>query len=694
MFTPKNILLIVVSTLLLHTKSPADIITDGTVGQAMTLTGPDFRISDTLGQQVGGNLFHSFKLFDINAGERATFTGPTSVANILARVTGGNASFIDGTLRSEIPNANLYLLNPSGILFGKNANLDISGSFHASTADYLRLGGNGLLDARHPNNSVLTVAPPEAFGFLDNPAPISIQKSFLRVDDGKTLSVLGGDLQIEDSILYAPNGQINLVAVNSTGEVIPTLSDLAVVSFEKLGTITLSQQSSATLRQVGIANIDVSGTSGGRIFIRAGQFFSEKGWVFAATKGNKKAGVDVFIDGKMHLINGTRISANNHGNGQGGDITIRTKTLLVSGLNTEFANPFFQVSAITTNNLNSGTGGNIQITTSSLEMNPGLIQAATAGSGNAGNIHVEAQQVVLRNLTNIENLPTNIGVDTRASGNAGNLTINATDFISLSNDSLISAGASTEKSSGNAGNIVLDTKNMTLKNQGFIINLSEGSGDAGLIKITTDTASLTHKSGITTQSLHAGGGNINLSVRESLYLNESRITAEAQGIESHHHGGNLFIRKPQFLILNNSRLLANAYAGNGGNIRITTEYFIQSSDSRLDASSQLGIDGKIEIESLDDDFSEKFTVLPSTFSDATLPTRCAARSGTNLSRFIVTGPEILPESPHALSVHIPSQLLDSLNDKPNNESNTSALNSQISRLFMGCRRHSNWSPNL
>jgi filamentous hemagglutinin family protein len=687
MLTPKNILLIVVSTLLLHTKSPADIITDGTVGQAMTLTGPDFRINNTLGQQVGGNLFHSFKLFDINAGERATFTGPTSVANILARVTGGNASFIDGTLRSEIPNANLYLFNPSGILFGKNASLDLSGSFHASTADYLRLGENGQFDARHPNNSVLTVAPPEAFGFLDNPAPISIQKSFLRVEEGKTLSVLGGDLEIEDGTLYAPNGQINLVAVNSTGEVVPTLSDLAVESFENLGKIKLSQQSSATFKQIEIngesvelANIDVSGASGGRVFIRAGQFFSEKGWIRADTEENKNGlDIDVFIDGETHLTNGAWIGADNLGSGQGGDIAIRTKVLLLSGLNTESSDPLDQVSAITTNNLNSGTGGNIQITTSSLEMNPGLIQAATAGSGNAGNIHVEAQQVVLRDLSNI-------GVDTVASGNAGNLTINATDLIFLSNDSGISAGA-TRESSGNAGNIVLDTQNLILKNQGLIINVSYGSGNAGLITLKTDTASLTDDSKIVTQAINASGGDITFEVDDRLYLDNSFISASARGDKQQHSGGNLTISKPEFLILNKSDLFASAYAGNGGNIRITTEYFIQSSDSRLDASSQLGIDGKIEIESLDDDFSEKFTVLPSTFSDATLPTRCAARSGTNLSRFIVTGPEILPESPHALSVHIPSQLLDSLNDKPNNESNTSALNSQISRLFMGCRRH-------
>jgi len=153
----------------------AEIVTDGTLGQVTTLPGSNYVISDTLGQQVGGNLFHSFQFFNINTGETATFTGSLSVENILARVTGGNRSFIDGTLRSDIPNANLYLLNPNGILFGENAQLDVMGSFHASTADYLGLGENGRFSVRYPSQSLLTVAPPEAFGFLQPPTPITLQ---------------------------------------------------------------------------------------------------------------------------------------------------------------------------------------------------------------------------------------------------------------------------------------------------------------------------------------------------------------------------------------------------------------------------------------------------------------------------------------------------------------------------------------
>ncbi len=111
----------------------AQVTLDGTLGPAGALPGPNYAITADLGRQVGGNLFHSFGQFSINTGESATFSGPNSVSNIIGRVTGGNVSFIDGALRSTIPGANLYLLNPAGVLFGEHAQLDVLGSVHVST---------------------------------------------------------------------------------------------------------------------------------------------------------------------------------------------------------------------------------------------------------------------------------------------------------------------------------------------------------------------------------------------------------------------------------------------------------------------------------------------------------------------------------------------------------------------------------
>src|SRR5262249_10586375 len=153
-----------------------------------------------------------------------------------------------------------------GVIFGPEATLEVDGSFHASTADYVKLGNNGRFDATTPSNSVLTTAPPEAFGFMNaNPAPIVIQSKSLKVPQGKTFSLVGGDIRLQGGSLSAPSGQINIASVASPGEVIPNqpgqAADLQVNSFSRLGQIEVSQE----------ALINVSGEGGGSMVIRGGQ---------------------------------------------------------------------------------------------------------------------------------------------------------------------------------------------------------------------------------------------------------------------------------------------------------------------------------------------------------------------------------------------------------------------------------------
>src|SRR5258705_5667090 len=144
----------------------AQVKTDGTVGPRSALAGPNFNIAPSLGTSVGSNLFHSFETFNIARGETATFNGPPSVKNILARVTGGGPSSINGVLACPIAGANLYLINPAGVVFGPDAALDLHGSFAVTTADYIRLADGGQVHASHPADSILTSAAPAALGFL------------------------------------------------------------------------------------------------------------------------------------------------------------------------------------------------------------------------------------------------------------------------------------------------------------------------------------------------------------------------------------------------------------------------------------------------------------------------------------------------------------------------------------------------
>ena len=143
----------------------AQIVTDSSVGPKVSLQGGEIKIGADLGTRRGDNLFHSFEKFGIATGQTATFTGPGTIRNVISRVTGGEISNIDGTLRSTVGQADLYFLNPAGVMFGPNAKLDVPGSFHVSTAHELRFANGTRFSALDKTGSSLTVAPPEAFGF-------------------------------------------------------------------------------------------------------------------------------------------------------------------------------------------------------------------------------------------------------------------------------------------------------------------------------------------------------------------------------------------------------------------------------------------------------------------------------------------------------------------------------------------------
>ncbi len=210
------------------------IVPDGSLGTTVSQSGGVHTIGG--GTIRGPNQFHSFDRFDVGTGDTASFAGPASVENILSRVTGGQQSMIDGTLQSDIAGADLYLVNPSGVMFGPNARLDVMGSFHVSTADVVRLQDGGSFAATQPEQSVLTEAEPAAFGFLnEQPAGITLDGSRLMVPTGETFTLVGGDIEIigngEDAVipspddstgvpnLGAPDGSLNLASVAAPREV-------------------------------------------------------------------------------------------------------------------------------------------------------------------------------------------------------------------------------------------------------------------------------------------------------------------------------------------------------------------------------------------------------------------------------------------------------------------------------------------
>jgi filamentous hemagglutinin family protein len=514
----------------------AQIVLDGKFGTSGPLTGPNFNITADLGRMRGNNLFHSFTQFDLNSGDTATFSGPGNIQNILARVTGGSASSIDGTVRSDIAGANLYLLNPNGVIFGPNAVVDVTGSFAASTASYLKLAdGARFVAALDADDSGLSTAPVSAFGFLGNsPGTISIQQSTLAVQDGKSISLIGGDIVMDGGSVQAPGGQINLASVQSPGEVPVDPATPSVTEF----TATFPQQGQITLQNS--AQLDASGEGGGRIVIRGGRLLVDNSKIEANTTGaGNGQGIDVAVVNDLSLLNGGQIKAlSPAGLGAGGNIKVSAQSVLLDGGGAVDEN-FFPSTQISTSTGDlflgggSGRGGDIVIQTGSLELvNSAQISSATFGLGDAGRIDITASSVRLdAQLASSVQIAANSQPFDGIGGNAGDIII-STDTLNVLNGASLVA---TTYGSGNAGAIDITAKFVNLVGFGLITPATYGTGNGGSVNVTADSVLIDSSfiQAVTTfndaDPALAQGGNISINAGLIDIRNGGLISATSLG---------------------------------------------------------------------------------------------------------------------------------------------------------------------
>ncbi|MGH8612901.1 MAG: filamentous hemagglutinin N-terminal domain-containing protein [Gammaproteobacteria bacterium] len=414
----------------------------------------------------------------MNHPESATFTANGSlgpIANVLSRVTGGGASSIDGLLRSTIPDANLFFINPHGVFLGPNAKLDVPGSFHVSTADYLRLG-DGVRFEVDPsgNDALLTTAPPATFGFLsDKPAGISVQGSALELKEGETLSFVGGDFDFvgtgldsegqPTSFLFAPGGRINLASVASSGEVSLGPTGLGMHGFTQLGQITLSHN----------GFIATDGPGGGRIFIRGGRLVADSAFISANTLGDRDGeGIDINIAGELKLDNDARIRAVTDDQGSAGDIIIKAGKLAHNGV---------RISAST---FGPGRGGDVQVEAADIllsadgsEFFTGITaQAISRSTGAAGNVTVKADKLVVRNGAEISAF-------THGAGHGGDVRIEASDMLLSGDGSEFFTGIGAEGGPGKAGNITVKAGKLAVRNGAQIFSGTEGKRRGGDVRM-------------------------------------------------------------------------------------------------------------------------------------------------------------------------------------------------------------------
>ena len=258
----------------------AQITPDGTTSTTVDQDGNNFTIEQ--GDRVGDNLFHSFNEFSVPTGGSAGFNNAVDIANIFSRVTGSNVSNIDGLLSANGA-ANLFLINPNGIIFGENARLDLGGSFFASTAESLLFEGDAEFSASDPQAApLLEVSIPIGLNFRDNPGDITVRgdgngvrttdseiidtQDALRVAEDATISFVGGNLNFESATVKTAGGRIELGSV--AGGRVDVVEVNNGFSFDYSGVeifrdISLSDSS----------NIDASGNGGGEINIAGRNIF-------------------------------------------------------------------------------------------------------------------------------------------------------------------------------------------------------------------------------------------------------------------------------------------------------------------------------------------------------------------------------------------------------------------------------------
>jgi len=573
--------------------------------QNTTLTG-NMTIPASSGKQLGGNLLHSFSAFNINTGQSATFTdtgaAPGSISNVLSRVTGNTGSNIDGLLKSTIPNADVYLINPNGITFGSHARIDVPGAFHASTANSINLSDGKQFNASKADDALLTSSSPAAFGFLGNsPAnngKITVNGAQLNVKASETLDLVAGELDIKNNAkLEAPGGEIRLVALKGQGSVNVQLDSdgktplpTATPSTDNAGNITLSNSA-----------VSSDSNSGGRVALWGDTITLDNGAkVTALNTGASDAGSAQGIEIRANNLSLKNQSAIHAEAGNAGKAV---------NTNVSATNVTIDDSVITSTAINNSTGdaGVITVNTDGLNIqNGGNISSSTDALGNAGKVAVTAKQITIDgknnpNLTgiysdalthsrgkagiveistdtlNIKNAGA-IGSNTLSSGDAGNVNISANTLKIDGQNYSGFTGVTSAGNSGNAGTITVNSGILDIVNGGGISTSTFGSGNAGEIIIKASTLDLENSSKISSDTSGSGNaGKVTVTAGQTTIDGKNNASGST-GIfsdaltQSHGNAGIITVNSDTLDILNSGQIASNTFAfGKAGDLRITAK---------------------------------------------------------------------------------------------------------------------------
>jgi filamentous hemagglutinin family protein len=533
----------------------AQITPDNTLGEERSQVTRDVIVRGERGDRIDGgarrdaNLFHSFQNFNINEGQRVYFANPVGVENILGRVIGNDVSDIMGTLGVD-GGANLYLINPNGIIFGENARLDVSGSFLVSTGNSFTFADRSEFSAINPQGPpLLSVNVPIGIQYGTNSAGSINSRGTLSVNPGQSLILLGGAVNLQDSGLFAPSGRVELGGLIGSGTVEVKNENAA---------FSLVFPSNAARSNVNLTNgseINVAAEEGGSIAINAQNINlqnSELTAGIAAAQGFSAAlsgDIDIIAPDGIVTINNSDIynQVASRGIGNAGNINITAGSVSITGnrgdvafLNTDMngigSGGDVNIQATDRVTLNrgiitsqvgfqsfpsiaaQGNSGDISITTPLLQINNGGLRTTTAGRGDAGNINIQSSDILFDNDTRIESsVGFNIGFS-GAEGNGGDINI-TTNSLALRNRSQLSAGVFGR---GNGGNITITATGAITFDQSDIFGevdsgLRTAQGNGANINISANSLSLINGSQLFTVTESRGnGGNITIDVADAV----------------------------------------------------------------------------------------------------------------------------------------------------------------------------------
>lgn len=516
-----------------------DVVAGRALGTTVGQAGVTYTISG--GTRAGGNLFHSFTQFDLGAGDTARWVGGSDAAtvnNVINRVTGGQASRINGTIDSTaLPNATFYFVNPAGIVFGPGAQVNVPSVAHFSTAGELRFANGERFAIATPNGSTLSVATPEAWGFVGGQGAISI-------------SGVGPDLQDIGPAVAAPETTLTFAAANLSiddSEILTRGLDLIAVG-----------DGSTTVR---FAN-PLATRGGGRIEISSSLL----------------GAVDSSVGARSLRVNGGALDIQTSGLFSSGDLFVQASER-IDGIATSF-----QVASLT-----GQAAGTIVIRTPSIFLDTARLIAGAIDDGSPGSILVETGDLLFVNSEVVNDAADGVGAA------RGEIRLRSTGDLVL----LDTAVRSNATGAADGGVINIEGRDVEITGAGASVESDTfgfATGDAGQVTVTAGTLFMSAKGSITsTSSSEGAGGNVSVTVKDLLRMQSaSGIRSDAIDVGG---AGSVTIVAGRIEMVDQASIASEAVSGTGdaGKVSITAGKLFMSDAIISSGSKSSGEGGDIFI---------------------------------------------------------------------------------------------------